>query len=57
MKKVLAKLKQKKVILAIVSGLLVILVSVGLVDGEMSAKISNVVDVLVGMLDMMDVIE
>lgn len=44
--KVLKRLKNKKVILAVVSGILIILVNLGLIDEVVSSKVTEVVNTL-----------
>lgn len=44
MKKILVRLKNKKVILSVISGILMILVNVGVIDISFSDKIMDVVN-------------
>jgi uncharacterized membrane protein len=46
LKKVLKRLKNKKVILAVVSGLMIILVNLGIVDITVSDKVTDMVTTL-----------
>lgn len=49
MKKFLLRLKNKKVLLAVISGILVILVNLGVIDLEMSDKVMKMVDLVLGL--------
>jgi uncharacterized membrane protein len=48
LKKVLNRLKNKKVIVAVVSGILLILVNLGVIDVAMSEKVTETVNTLLG---------
>jgi uncharacterized membrane protein len=46
LQKIMTRLKNPKVFMAVVSGILMILVNLGLVDVEMSTKVENIVNTI-----------
>lgn len=48
MKKVLVRLKNKKVLLSVIAGILMILVNVGVIDTAMSDKAMDITNTLLG---------
>jgi uncharacterized membrane protein len=48
MNKFLTRIRNPKVITAIVSGILIILVNTGVIDVDMSAKVQHIVDTVLG---------
>ncbi|MDA1509653.1 hypothetical protein ORN01_25050 [Bacillus cereus] len=49
LKKVLTRLKNPKVATAVVSGILMILVNVGIIDMDMSAKAMDITNIVLGL--------
>lgn len=48
MKKVLSRMKNRKVILAVVTGILLILTNVGIIDLAMSQQVTEITNIILG---------